>query len=623
MMSKYRAPEVRLYLQPNEIIVDSFAGGGGASSGLADAIGVEPFIAINHNAEAIAMHRANHPNTKHYIEDVWQVDPVKACEGRPVALAWFSPDCKHFSKARGGKPRSQRIRGLAWVAVKWARLVRPRVICIENVEELTTWGPLHQKHSKTCSKRGRMRRLRAHRVDCKRRKKSPNPDFHGCGAGCHYHQPIKARSGETWKLFLSKLAQLGYVVEWKLLRACDYGAPTSRRRLFLVARCDGRPIVWPEATHGPNAALPYRTAAECIDWSINCPSIFSRKRPLKDKTLARIARGIRKFVISSAKPFIVPLTHPDPRVHNLDEPIVTITGANRGELAIVTPTLVRTAHGDVDRTGKRRGRGEQDIVLPLPTVTGSHDFALVSPTLIKAKTYGGGGNSARPANEPIGAITGSKRGEHAIATAQLVRREVADLAVAHLSKLYGTATGADVDAPSPTITGSGEHLAPVVAHLMRYNGQRREGEVRGAPVESPLPTQDTSNRFAIVAAFLARYNGQSTGQVMDAPIGTVDTTDRYSLVTVMIEGEEYAIVDIGMRMLSPRELFACQGFAPDYIINPVGPSGKRLTKTAQIRMVGNSVPPPAVAAIARAQLYAPTGVPRNNNEQLDLFRGAA
>lgn len=511
-----RNPVIRSWFTASEAIADNFAGGGGASLGIELALGRSPDVAINHDDEAIAMHAANHPSTRHYTESVWEVDPVAACGGKPVALAWFSPDCKHHSKAKGGKPRDQKIRGLAWVAVTWAARVQPRVIALENVEEFQDWGPLHQT---------------------------------GPNAG----KPIVARKGQTFRAFVRRLELLGYVVEWRLLRACDYGAPTTRRRLFLVARRDGKPIRWPAPTHGAtklSGLQPYRTAAECIDWTITCPSIFDRSKPLAEKTLARIARGIRKFVLEAKRPFLLHLTHGS-RGHNLDDPMPTITAANRGELALAVPYLVHRSNGE------RVGQAPRiyDVQMPLGTIVAQgQKHALCAAFL--AKHY-----SDRP--------TG------------------------------GWAGGSDIGKPMDTVTAQ-DHHSLVAAHLVRYNGDQ-PGRERVADLGDPLGTQDTSRRYGLVAAFLARYNGTSTGQRPDAPLSTVDTRDRFAVVTVTIDGEEYAIVDIGMRMLTPRELFRAQGFAESYRIDPPGPNGKPLSKTAQIRMCGNSVAPPVAAAVVRAQ----------------------
>jgi DNA (cytosine-5)-methyltransferase 1 len=441
------------------------------------ALGRSPDIAVNHDPEAIAMHTANHPETKHYTESVWEVDPRKATGGRDVALAWFSPDCKHHSKAKGGKPREQKIRGLAWVAVTWAQRVRPRLIILENVEEFQDWGPLHR-------------------------------------VGERAGQPIKERKGETFRAFVGKLRKFGYAVEWKLLRACDFGAPTTRRRLFLQASLDA--IAWPEPTHGPGRAEPYRTAAECIDWSIACPSIFSRERPLADKTLARIARGIRKYVIETARPFIV-----------------------------------------------------------------------------KAKTHGGGGNEPMSIDEPLRTITASKRGEFAVIAPYLVHRSNGER-VGQEPRIY------NAQEPLRTIVSQGEKFALCAAFLAKHYGARNPDEVQASGLGVPIGTVTCQDHHSLVACFLARYNGTSTGQPVTQPLTTIDTRDRFGLVTVTIDGEEYAIVDIGMRMLTPRELFRAQGFPDTFHIDPVGPNGKPLSKTAQIRMCGNSVSPVMPLALLRA-----------------------
>lgn len=457
-----RAPFLRGFgLVPDELVVDNFAGGGGASSGIEAAIGRPVDFAINHDPEAIAVHQANHPETKHYLEDVWAVDPKEACGNRPVGLAWFSPDCTHFSRAKGSKPRDQGIRGLAWVVTRWAAAVSPRVIILENVEEFLTWGPL---------------------------------DDEG--------YPIKARAGETFKEWFAELTALGYTVELKSLVAADYGTPTTRKRLFIIARRDGKPT-WPDPTHGEGLE-PWRPAAEVIDWSWPAPSIFERKRPLAEATLKRIAAGIRRYVVEASDPFIIPLTHQgDSRVHGIREPLRTVTGAHRGELALVCPVVLKHYTGMV---GHR-------------------------------------------VDQTLGAVTG--RDHHA-------------LAAAFLTKFYGTSVGSSVDQPLPTVTANnkgGGHLAEVRAFLLKYYG-------------NGSPAQDAKG-----------------------PLHTVTSKARFGLI--MVRGEKYQIVDIGMRMLQPHELFAAQGFRRDYEIRPEF-NGKPLTKTAQIRLAGNSVCPPVAEAIVRA-----------------------
>lgn len=467
-----------------ELIVDNFAGGGGASTGMEMATGYSVDIAINHDPEAIRMHKANHPNTKHYCESVWDVDPVKACNGHPVGLAWFSPDCKHFSKAKGGKPKDKKIRGLAWVALRWAGLVRPRVIMLENVEEFKTWGPLNRSH-----------------------------------------RPIKQKQGVTFDKFVEQLRRLGYEVEFNELVAADYGAPTMRKRFFMIARCDGNPIVWPEPTHAPadsdevklGRLRPYVGAYTQIDFSRPCPSIFDTSeeikekygiravRPLAPKTMDRIARGLKKFVLDNPEPFIVQCNH--------------------GE-----------------------ERRPQDINEPMPTITGKHGFGIVAPALIqyhsettKSEVRG------QTIKDPIMTVDGSNR---------------YGLVTSFLSKFYKSGTGQDIREPLHTITTSAGHF----------------GEVR---------------------AFLIKYYGDATGQDIEKPLDTVTTKDRFGLVT--IEGVDYQIVDIGLRMLEPRELYGCQGFPDDYIIDH-DYTGQTYPRSEQVKRCGNAVCPPIPAAMVRANL---------------------
>lgn len=510
-----RPPVIRVSgLAPGELVVDNFAGGGGASSGIEAAIGRPVDVAINHDPEALAMHQANHPETRHFLEDVWAVDPKAACAGSPVGLAWFSPDCTHFSRAKGSKPKDKGIRGLAWVVIRWAREVAPRIIVLENVEEFQTWGPL---------------------------------DDDGL--------PIKARVGETFREWLAELTGLGYAVEFQSIVAADYGAPTTRKRLFLVARRDGQRPAWPAPTHGKGRGNPWRPAAEIIDWALPCPSIFERPRPLAEATLKRIARGIQRYVIEAADPFIIPLTHHgDARVHGVDEPLRTITGAHRGELALVEPFVVRHGHystktgaGLVEGRGAGTFRGQR-LHDPLATVCATNDKHLVCPVVIKHY----GGMVGHRADRTLGTVTA--KDHHALASA-------------FLTKFYGTSVGSDASEPLPTVTANGRgggHLAQVRAFIMKYHGGARE---RVGSLFDPLRTIDTSNRFRLV----------------------------------VVHGVAYQIVDIGMRMLQPRELFAAQGFTPTYEIAPIY-NGRPLTKTAQTRLAGNSVCPPVAEAIVRANL---------------------
>ena len=480
-----------------EIVVDLFAGGGGASTGIEQAIGRPVDIAINHDPEAIALHSTNHPQTKHYCSDVFEIDPLVATEGRPVGLLWASPDCKHFSKAKGGKPVSKKIRSLAWIVVKWAKAVMPRVILLENVEEFQTWGPL-----------GKDQR--------------PDPD----------------KKGTTFLRWVNNLKNLGYVVEWRELRACDYGAPTIRKRLFLVARCDGQPISWPAPTHGdPNRPetkakklKAWMTAADCIDWSLPCPSIFERKRPLKEATLRRIAKGIMRYVVNAAEPYIVECNH-----------TASYYDAFRGQQTTGTPHAMGlvAAHLVKNNFGDKPG---QECEEPLHTITTQgNKFSLVSAFL--AKHYSGViGHSVK---KPIGTVTTSDH--HSLVTANIVN-------------LRGTGTALPADEPARTITAGGTHADLVAALLVKY------------------------------------YGNEKDGVDITEPMHTIPTKDRFGLIAVHIGGEPYVITDIGMRMLQPHELYRAQGFPDDYIINRQS-DGKPITKTAQTRMCGNSVCPPMARAL--------------------------
>ncbi|MFP2768091.1 DNA cytosine methyltransferase [Oceanisphaera sp. KMM 10153] len=498
-----------------EIIVDNFAGGGGASTGIELATGRSVDAAINHDLAAINMHSMNHPDTKHYCESVWDVDPVEVAAGRPIGLAWFSPDCKHFSKAKGGAPVNKEIRGLAWVTLRWALKVRPRVMMLENVEEFQTWGPLVRDlkgELKPCPDR-RGDTFRAFVAILTTGLSPREPGFlEACRfLGVEYDLQAK----------LKMFKGLGYQVEWKELRASDYGTPTIRKRLFMVMRCDGQPIKWPKPTHGdPNSKevkrgklKPWLTAADCIDWSIPCPSIFERKRPLAEKTLKRIGRGLKKFVIEAERPFIV------------DKWLAPIIARQFGN---------STGHS---------------MDVPMGTVTA-----------------GGGGKS--------------------------------QLVAAFLAKHYGgnyTGPGASLEAPAPTVT-TVDHNALVTSHLVKLRGTCQHGQ----PVTEPMPTVTAGGlHVGEVRAFLLKYYGTNIGQPVDDPLQTITTKHRFGLVT--IQGQDYQIVDIGMRMLEPHELFAAQGFPTDYIID-VDPDGKRVTKEKQIARCGNSVCPPLAEALVRVNL---------------------
>lgn len=526
----------------NELIIDSFAGGGGASTGIELALGRIVNIAINHDIKAIQMHQQNHPYTKHYCENVFEVDPIEATQGQPVGLFWLSPDCTHFSKAKGSKPVKKEIRGLAWIAVKWAAAVKPRVIMLENVEEFKTWGPI---------KNG---------------------------------QPIKERKGETFKQFVSALQGLGYEVDWRELRACDYGAPTMRKRFFLIARCDGKEIVWSEPTHGNTPSLlPYRTAAECIDLTIPCKSIFDRKKPLSENTLKRIARGLEKFVFNNPKPFIVQIGQTgfggNNRSQNIDAPLTTICRKN--EHCLVTPVIA-------DFHFENKGNSINE---PLTTITSVNTKALIAPTMVQV---GYGENKA--ANQqprcldlkrPIGTITpgGNK---FALCTAFLSQR------FGNRPGEQATARGSSLNKPLPTITAT-DHNTLITANFI----SRQFGTSTGHKLNEPLATITNTDKSRLVQAFLIKYFGQGTGQNISEPLGTITTKDRFGLVTV--EGVDYQIVDIGMRMLEPRELYAAQGFPSDYKI-AFDVSGKPYSKTDQVARCGNSVCPQVVSALVRNNL---------------------
>lgn len=535
----------------SELIVDNFAGGGGASTGLERAFGRPVDIAINHDAEAIAMHLANHPQTAHYCESVFDVDPAAITRNQPVGLVWLSPDCKHFSKAKGGKPVSKKIRGLAWIALRWAATVKPRVIMLENVEEFVTWGPLGTD--------GR---------------------------------PCPKNRGRTFRSFVNALARHGYRVEHRELRACDFGAPTIRKRLFLVARRDGLPIVWPTPTHGdPKSAAvragalqPWRTAGtDVIDWSIPCPSIFERERPLKDATLRRIARGIMKFVVNSADPFVIHLTHHGAdRAASINAPLATVTGANRGEQALVAAHITKfraNSTGSAADTPLHTVTAGGDCARPAGA---AHAMGVVAATLIQTSYGERPGQAPRVPglDKPLGTVV-AQGVKHAAVTA-------------FLAKHYGGVTGTRIDVPTGTVTTT-DHHAVVTSNIVKLRGTSRDG----APADEPLHTISAGGtHHAEVRAFLIKYYGEG-GQWQDArdPMHTIPTRDRMGLVT--IHGEDYAIVDIGMRMLTPRELARAQGFPDSYVLDPVI-NGKPLSKSAQVRMIGNSVCPDVATALIRA-----------------------
>lgn len=578
----------------DEIIVDNFAGGGGASTGIELATGRVVDVAINHDPDAILMHRTNHPHTTHYQASVWDVDPVEVCRGRPVGLAWFSPDCKHFSKAKGGKPVDKNIRGLAWIVLRWAGTVRPRVIILENVEEFQTWGPVRKG------------------------------------------KPVKKLTGQTFRKWLDQLRNLGYAVEWRELVAADYGAPTTRKRFFLIARRDGRPIVWPAPTHAPadspevKAGLrkPWRSAAEIIDWSLPTPSIFDTKesirekynltaqRPLRPNTMARVARGVDKFVIKTASPFLVVVNH----------------------------------------SGEFRG---QDPGEPLQTVTAKHGYGVAMPVMV-AIGQTGGGNRCRSVESPT--HTQVSKAEECVASPVLAPWTVTNTT---------NSTGHPASEPVDTArTGGGGGQMFLSASLVQYHTEQGE-RVRGQGLDTPLLTVDASNRYGLSAVCLEKYYGTATGQGAGEPLHTITAKDRegvvaahmvklkgtnlggsvsepvqtitaggghFGVVTTMvapvspganlknwpkirellntycgyglkedevilfqIAGGLYFMANIGLRMLTPRELYRANGFPDDYIIDR-DYTGKEYGKAKQVARCGNAVPPPFTTALVRANL---------------------
>lgn len=635
----------------DEIIIDNFAGGGGASTGIELALGRPVTVAINHDPAAILMHKTNHPYTLHLQDSVWNIDPVEICAGRPVGLAWFSPDCKHFSKAKGSALVDRNIRGLAWIVLKWAGTVRPRVIMLENVEEFKTWGPVRNG------------------------------------------KPVKSKSGQTFEKWKKQLSDLGYEIEYRELVAADYGAPTTRKRFVLIARCDGLPIVWPERTHAPidseevksGKCKPWVSAAEIIDWSLPCPSIFETSeqikekyglralRPLKENTLRRISRGIDKFVIKNAKPFIIPVGYGEkqgqkPRVNDIDE-------------SKLTPYGVQVNHSGVDRISKLDNK-------PLDTITAKHGYGVAEPLLSPLHIHNNTNAGGTDMRDPVNTITTGNQ--------QMV-------ITPFLSKYFGGVVGEQFDNPLPTVTAI-DHNAVVSPTLIQYHSEQSDKETRAAGLENPVMTVDGSNRYAIAAAHLTQYfkgdryhspeeplhtvttkmregvtlgylteyygnasdgidpseplrtvtskdregvtiahvtefKGQDIGQKADVPLRTITASiGEFGTVTTRLEkitgcndlefwpqvrellntycgysmaddeililtiaGIDYFISDIGLRMLTPKELYAAQGFPVDYIINR-DYTGKEYKKTAQVARCGNAVCPPMATALVKANL---------------------
>ncbi|WP_043062319.1 DNA cytosine methyltransferase [Brucella anthropi] len=695
------------------LIVDSFAGGGGASTGIGMALGRSPDIAINHNAAALALHEANHPQTLYLSENVYKIDPLDYLRGAHVGLSWFSPDCKHFSKAKGGKPVERNIRDLAWIIPGWIERIQRSggkvdVVILENVEEFQDYGPLME------TARGLM----------------PDPE----------------RKGEYFKKWCRKIRSLGGKIEWRELRACDYGAPTIRKRFFAVIRFDGQPIVWPKPTHGaptdPDVIsghkLPWRTAAEIIDWSLPCPSIFDTSeqimdkhglrsvRPLADNTMARVARGMKRYVLDAERPFLVNLTHGG-RVEAVDEPFRTITGAHRGEKAVVSPHLASYYSHDKGRSERvseidgplatvvtenrhaliapsvirfNTGATGQDAREPLSTVTansfikrpgGAAPLGVVAPHLMTMRNAGkpfngadepthtitaGGagltvvapvltaaqhGGSIRPIDSPAHTITASTKDQNSVIVPTLVgcggragqsRPRGADepmhtttakadtcIATAFVARDFGTSTGHGVDVPAHTVMPDGQGKSRLItAYMAQHNNDsRREGGVNpGRSMDEPVSTvTQTGSQQSVVAPYLQAYYGTGDGGEENQPVRTVTTKDRHGhveaaldvppftpaqaerarevaaflraygfwdereFVTIEAGGILYVIVDIGMRMLVPRELYLAQGFPADYEIER-GVNGELFSKSVQVSCCGNSVSPPVAAALVAA-----------------------
>lgn len=661
-----------------KLIIDSFAGGGGASTGIEMALGRSPDVAINHSADALAMHAVNHPDTLHLDSNIWDVSPAEVTGGRPVGLFWASPDCKHFSKAKGGKPMDRNIRDLAWVVVRWAEQVRPDVIILENVEEFVTWGPLYEDG-----------------------------------------KPIAELRGHTFETWVGRLRKAGYRVQWRELRACDYGAPTIRKRFFLIARRDGLPIVWPKPTHGdpkkPETAKairagrlkPWRTAAEIIDWSLPCPSIFDTSdeimrryglravRPLADATMRRIARGVVRYVLEAAKPFVVKF-QTGSTGHAIDEPLATVTAnsfvkrpGGAAPLGVAVPIVTAAQHGGSVRSAEdplhtiAASRKDQNAIIvpsfvgcggragqsaprggdePLGTLTAKADGCVVAPILQTLNHGGGADHAPKSVEDPFRTVTAA-RDAHALVAPVLVQTGYGEregqapraldvgaplgtqvagaakhaVAAVHMSRFTQNGVGSAIDEPVDTVmagapkfgvvaaflgqhnndsrriggvnpgrpaaepvatvTASGAQQAVVAAHLQNMRGSDR----RDAAADAPLPTLSAQgNHAALISGFLTKYYGTG-GQWsdLDDPMHTLSTKPRMGLVTVDIDGETYAIADIGMRMLTPRERFRAQGFPDSYVIDR-RPDGSALSSTVQGSCCGNSVCPPLAEALVAA-----------------------
>lgn len=662
--------------QDDEIVVDFFCGGGGAGTGLEMGLGRAVNVAKNHSPQAISMHTVNHPGARHFTTDVFEGDPDTECGGKAVGWFHMSPDCTHHSQAAGGQPRKREIRNLSWIGLKWGGKKRPRVISLENVKQILQWGRLIAKRDKAT---GRVVTLDQVPHPTKKGKTTNRVAAPGeqVPVSNQFLVPDPKKRGRTWRRFVALLEGMGYVVEWKVIRACDFGAPTSRERLFMIARCDGQPIVWPEPTHAKNPVKgqqKWKTAADCIDFSDLGKSIFGRKKDLAEATLRRVAKGMKKFVIDSPAPFIVPIanwsgesvqsageplrtitsypkggafsvvspviapaTHQgSDRINNPLEPLPTVTCANRGELTLISPTLIQSGygerpgqkprvpgvdqpsgtvvaggvkhalasayivqagHGEGSGANKRRSHGVNDICGPVGTVTASGGGQSVSAAVMIQANGGFNTTHAKDIREPMTTVTNTGSQQQ--------------LATAHLVHMRGNCDGRDANDPLHTISAGGQHHGLVSAFMERAFG----GSI-GQGLEDPAPTITAggggkSSLVSLtlspeheagalrVAAFLISYYGTENTSACDAPAPTITTKDRLALVTVMVQGAPYVIVDIFLRMLKPVELYKAQGFPADYIITH-GADGKPFTITQQVHMCGNSVSPPPMAALARA-----------------------
>ena len=626
-------------MRRGEIIVDNFAGGGGASVGIEWALGRSPDVAINHDAEALAMHKANHPQTHHLRCDVFDVDPKVATRNRPVALAWFSPDCTHFSKAKGGKPireGGKQSRSLANVVVDWAEAVKPKVIILENVEEFQDWGPLIRKAGK-----------------------DGKPEFDKNGNALWI--PCPARKGALFAAWVASLERLGYALEWRELRACDYGAPTIRKRLFVIARCDGKPIMWPTPSHGdPDSAevksgkrKPWRTAAEIIDWTLPCPSIFMSpeeakplrlKRPLAAATMKRIAAGVKRYVLEAKSPFIVVCNHGGDwfRGRGVSEPFQTVT-CSRDANGLVVPFLTYGQHGGANREADQ----------PLHTVTASRKDTNAIAVPFVTRQFGE--SVGHGSNKPCGTMTAGGGGKSGVILPVLSSyygdKQEAPQCCTELDRPLKTQTTANrhalvatflaqhntgmvghgANAPVSTLTSRCTQQQVVSANLTHlYSSNTRGGS--GDPTQPIKTVTAGGNHAGLVASFMAPYYGSGSGETgrdINLPSPTATTRDRLQLVTVEIDGQSYVIEDIGMRMLTPRELFRAQGFPSHYVIAPhmddrisrkTGRSLKPgpLPKSSQVRMCGNSVCPHIAEALVRANVRRPKNVKRDAQRGLSL-----